>query len=202
MDVRTGGTATDTSVADDFTATDVGTGHNGKRRKVRVESGDAETVLDDHETSVAGMSFRGGNDAVGSYVDRLAIFGTDVNASVERTFTRERIQTFAETIRDMTHDGPDRRSVIGIGKRHCRQQAEAGSRNSDRTGIALEEGILFQGTIKGVLRRGFVIGLIERGRMIAEDAVGHGHVGGEGLQRIEALVGVFNGGLEIAVLLL
>lgn len=125
MNVGTGGATADAGVADDFTATDVGAGHNGKRRKVRVEGGDAETVLDDHEASVARVSFSGGNDAVGSYVDRLAIFGTDVNASVERTLTRKRIQTLAETICDVAHDGPDGRSVIGIGEGHRGQQAEA-----------------------------------------------------------------------------
>ena len=202
MDVWTGGTAADTGIADDFAATNMRAGHHGKRRKVRVKGGNAKTVLDDHETSVAGMRFRGGDEAIGSNVDRFAIFGTDVNASVERTFTRERIQTLAETVRDVTHDGPDGRSVIGIGKGHCRQQPEAGSGNRDGTGVALEEGILLEGPIESVLRSGFRIGLIEGGWMIAENAVGHGHVCGEGLQRIEALVGIFHRGLQIAVLLL
>ena len=37
--------------------------------------------------------------------------------------------------------------------------------------------------------------------MIAQHAVGHGHFGREGLQGIKALIGVVNGGLQLAVLL-
>ena len=55
-----------------------------------------------HQAAIARMVFRDGDDSVGSGVHRSAIIRADIHARMERAFTRERIQSLAKTVRDMT----------------------------------------------------------------------------------------------------
>ena len=60
---------------------------------------------------------------------------------------------------------------------------------------------MLDGTVKRILRIRRVVALIERRRVVAQHAVGHGHFGRERLQGVEALVGIVDRGLQLAVLL-
>jgi len=69
-------------------------------------------------------------------------------------------------------------------------------------GVSLQESELLDGTVKKVFRCGRSICLFERGGVVLHYAKSHGHVGGEGLHGIQALVGVLHGALQLANLLL
>src|SRR5580692_5884730 len=118
------------------------------------------------------------DDAGGGGVNRSAIVGANVDASVEGTFTRERIEAFAEAVGDMSEDRPDGRRVIGIGKSTGRNQTQATGGNGDSGGVAFQKRVLLNGTIEGILGSGFIVDEIESRRVIAHDAVGHGNFGG------------------------
>src|SRR5271170_5246874 len=83
--VRASGTAADAGVADDFPTANVCAWNDGEGRQVRVERGDTESVFDDNEASIAGVSFRYGDDPVGGDMDWCAVIGADVDAGVECT---------------------------------------------------------------------------------------------------------------------
>src|SRR5207237_6028612 len=113
----------------------------------------------------------------------------------------EGVQPLAEAIRDVPHHRPNRRSVGGIGKFVRREQLQSAARHGDHRRVALQKGVLLDGAVKRILRVRRVVALIERRRMIPQYTVGHSYFGCERLQRIEALVGVIDGGLQLAVLL-
>jgi len=137
VDVRASGAAADAGVADDFTALDASAGDDGVRGKMRVPGGESETVIDNDHATVAGVLIGADHDAVGGGVDGSAIVGADVDASVEGTFTRERIEAFAKAVGNVSEDRPDGRRVIGIGKSAGRNETEATGGNGDSGGVAL-----------------------------------------------------------------
>src|SRR5580692_1054881 len=178
VDVGTGGAAADAGVANDFTALHASAGDDGVCGKMRVPSCESETVIDNDDATVTGVLIGADDDAVGGGVNRSAIVGANVDASVEGTFTRERIEAFAEAVGDMSEDRPDGRRVIGIGKSTGRNQTQATGGNGDSGGVAFQKRVLLNGTIEGILGSGFIVDEIESRRVIAHDAVGHGNFGG------------------------
>ncbi len=159
-------------------------------------------MIDDHQTAVACMVLRDGDDSIRSCVHRCAIVGSHVHAGVECAFAAERIHALAEAIGDMAHDRPDRRRVGGVGKAHRGEQMESAAGDSNHSGIALQESVLLDGTVERILGIHGIVALVESRRMIPEHPVGHGHFCRQRLQRIKALVGVVDGGLQLPVLLL
>src|SRR5260370_32587182 len=79
---------------------------------------------------------------------------------------------------------------------------ESAAGDGNHRGVALQEGVLLDRAVEGVLCIDGIIALVESGGMIAQHAVGHGHFGRERLEGIEPLVGVVHGALELPVLLL
>src|SRR5262249_30544393 len=125
VDVRAGGAAADSGVADHFAALDARAGDGGDRREVRVAGGGAESVGDDEQAAVAGVVLRDGDDAIGGGVHRSAVVGSDVDAGVERAFTGERVEALAEGVGDMPEDGPHRRRIGGVGEAGAGNQPQA-----------------------------------------------------------------------------
>ena len=202
MNMGSGGAAADSRIADHFAALDASSSNNGERRKMRVPGGNAKSVIDEYHAAIAGVLPRIEDNAVGRGVHGRAVIGADVNARVERTFTRERVEPLAKAIRDVAENRPDRRRIIGIREGHGGHQAKAARGNSDGRSIALEEGKLLNGAVKGVFRSCGRIHLIEGCGVIAHHAISHGDFGGQGLQGVEPLVGVLNARLQLAILLL
>src|ERR1700683_5431722 len=85
---------------------------------MRIPCADAETVVEHHQTAIAGVVFSDGYDAIRSCVNRRAVIGGHINASVKRPLTVKWIQPLSEAIRDVPHHRPDRWSVRGVGKIH------------------------------------------------------------------------------------
>src|SRR5882724_3369737 len=142
VDVRTSGAAADAAIADNLSAFNARARNRGKRRHVRIPGGDTEAVIDYNQAAVTGVVFDDGNDAVGGGVNRCAVVGSNVNAGVERTFTAEGIEPFAEAVRDMTKHRPNRGRIGRIGKAERWKQAQATCGDGDSGGILLEKGIL------------------------------------------------------------
>ena len=158
-------------------------------------------MINHHQTAVTRVVFRDGNHAVRCRMDRSAVVRGHVHARMERTFSAEGIEALAEAIRDVAHHRPNRRRVGGIREAQWGKQMESAAGNSDHRSIALQEGVLLDGTVERVLRVRRVVALIERRGMIPQHAVGHGYFSRERLEGIEALVGIVDGGLQLAVLL-
>src|SRR3989454_12479806 len=78
---------------------------------------------------------------------------------------------------------------------------EPAAADRDHCGIALQERVLLDGTVKGILRIRRIVALIECRRMIAQHPVSHGHFCRQGLQGIKALVSIVDGTLKLPILL-
>ena len=68
---------------------------------MRVPRRDPKTVIDHHESSVARVVLGNRHDAICRRVNGRAVIGRDVNTSMERALTAERILPFPEAIRDV-----------------------------------------------------------------------------------------------------
>src|ERR1700688_2995700 len=73
MDVRAGGAAADTGVADHFTALDARASNGGEGRVMGVPGGDAKSMVDHYQAAVAGVSFGIDNHAVGRRMHGRAV---------------------------------------------------------------------------------------------------------------------------------
>src|SRR5580700_1593249 len=104
--VRTGGAAADAGVADDLAAFDSRARHRRERRKMRVPGGDAETMIQHNQATVAGMVFSDRYNAIRRSMHRRAVIGGHIHACVERAFAVERIQAFPEAVCDVPHHRP------------------------------------------------------------------------------------------------
>src|SRR6267143_807388 len=121
VNVRAGGAATDTRVADHLSTLHARSGNGSESGKVRTPSRDAKPVVYDNQAAITGVVFTDGYDAVGSRVNWRAVIGSHIHASVKCTLTAERVQTLTKAVRDVPQDRPDRRRVGGIGKTRRRE---------------------------------------------------------------------------------
>ena len=158
-------------------------------------------MVDHYQAAVACVIFRNGNHSVRGRVNRRAVIGGHVHSRVKRAFAAEGVEPFAKAIRDVAHHRPNRGRVGRVGKVHRREEMQSAAGDGDHCGVALQERVLLDGAVKRVLGIHRVVALVERRRVVAQHAVGHGHFGREGLEGIEALVGIVDRGLQLAVLL-
>src|SRR6266446_3493135 len=148
------------------------------------------------------MVFRDGDDSIRGCVNGGAIVRSHVHAGVKCAFTAERIQALAEAIGNVAHHRPNRWRVGGVRKAHRGEQMEPAAGDGNYCGVALQEGVLLDGAVKSILGIYGAVGLVESCRMVTEHAVRHSYFRRQGLERIEALVGVANGALKLLILLL
>ena len=87
-------------------------------------------------------------------MDGRTVICANIHARMKRTFTGERVDALAKTIRDVAEYRPNRRGVTGIRKGARGHQAKSARGNSDCCSVALEEGILLEGAVKGVFGSG------------------------------------------------
>src|SRR5260370_22641998 len=102
VDMRAGGAAADTGVADNLAALCTRARNRRERRQVCIPGGDTKSVIDYHQAAVPCMVFRDGNDSVSSSVNGSAVIRSDVYAGMKRALTAEWIQAFAKAVGDMT----------------------------------------------------------------------------------------------------
>src|SRR5215469_1976671 len=165
---------------------------------MRVPSSDTKSVVDNHQAAIACVRLGNRNYAVGRGMNRRAVVGSHVYAGVEGAFSAKRIESFTEAIRDVAHYRPNGRRIAGVGK-VCGEQMQSAA--GDYRGVAFQESVLLHRAVKSILRVSWVVRLIKRRWVIPQHAVGHGHFGRERLQGIEALIGIVDGSLQLAVLL-
>src|SRR5712692_1502697 len=79
---------------------------------------------------------------------------------------------------------------------------EPAAGDGNHRGIALQESVLLDGAVKGILRVHRIVALIESRWMITQHPVSHGHFCRQGLQGIKTLVGIVDGALKLLILLL
>jgi len=121
---------------------------------------------------------------------------------MEGAFPAERVKSFAKAIRNVAKDRPNGGSVAGVGKAKGRQEAQTACGNSDCGSVLFQESVLFDGLIERVLGSDRIVRNVKGDWVIAQDAVSHSHFGGKRLQRIEALIRVVNGRLQVTGMLL
>src|SRR5712692_3513754 len=79
---------------------------------------------------------------------------------------------------------------------------EPAAGDGNHRGVALQESVLLDGAVKGILRVHRIVALIESRWMITQHPVSHGHFCRQGLQGVKALVGIVDGALKLLILLL
>src|SRR5882757_4458653 len=146
------------------------------------------------------MVFSDGDNPIGGGMYWSAVVGGHIDAGVKGALSAKWIEAFPKTVGNMAEHRPDGWRVARIREAHRWHQPQATARNGDYCGIAFQKSVLLNGAVKCVLRSYRVVANIESRWMVAKHAVGHGHFGGQRLQRVQALVGVGDGILEILVL--
>src|SRR4029077_16626450 len=106
----------------------------------------------------------------------------------------------AKAIRYMTQHRAVRWSIRRVRETHRWHEPQSAARDGDHRCVALQKGVLLDGTVKRVLWGNRIIPNIERGRMVPQHPVSHGYFGGQRLQGVQALVGVRDGSLKFLIL--
>src|SRR6267154_5464334 len=148
------------------------------------------------------MVFSDGDNPIGGGMYWSAVVGGHIDAGVKGALSAKWIEAFPKTVGNMAEHWPDGWRVARIREAHRWHQPQATARNGDYRGIALQKSVLLNGAVKRVLRSDRIVANIESRWMVAKHAVGHGHFGGQRLQRVQALVGVGDGVLQILILAL
>ena len=202
MDVRSGGAAADADIADDVPALDAHTRSDRKAREMAVPGFDAKTVIHDDEAAVSRMQAGVGDHAVGGRPHAVAVLRADIHAGVEGALTTERVHSLAE----ITGDSSDHRPHIGrdgnltqAGSGKGKQAHLARIERQFRR-VAFEKPELFQALIVGSIRSCERLAQGEWSITEANKSVGHGHFGGQRLQRGEPLIGLVRGLLQVVIL--
>src|SRR5208283_313060 len=125
MNVGSGGATANPGVADDFATLDAGSGDDGVRGEMRIPGSDAKAVIDDNHATITGVLSRIEDHTVSGNVHGRTVVRADIHAGVERTFTREGIQAFAEAVRDAANHRHNGRCITRVRESAGRQQAEA-----------------------------------------------------------------------------
>src|SRR5215470_12001406 len=96
VEVRTGATSAETDVADDVAAAYMLSGTDRKGRQVAEARDNPVTMIEHHRAAIAAHIVGEVHLAVGRSYHRLTDDRSNIDSSVERAFTVERIDTFAK----------------------------------------------------------------------------------------------------------
>lgn len=202
VEVRAGGAAALTFVADDVAALDFGAGFDVEAGEMGVPGGDARAVVDDDNAAVAWADISFFDDAVAGGADFVTKMGSNVEAGVEGAFTAERVEAFTKVTGDAARNWPERGDDGNAGQLARRQEPDSGGGCGHGGDVVLKIAEFVDGTLEVDVGLGGGVGEAEGGLAETGDPVGHGDFASQGLQRVEALVRVFYFGLQLLVLLL
>src|ERR1700674_7598 len=158
VNVRTRGASADSGVAHNLAPLNTGARHGSEGRQMGVPRGDAEAVVYNHNTPVAGMVFSDRYDAVSGGVNRCAVIRGHVHAGVERSFPAEWIEPLAKSIGDVAEHRPNGGCVARVRKARYRDEAQAAAVNGDGRGISFQKCVLLNSAVKSILGGSRVVG--------------------------------------------
>ena len=106
MDVRASGTAAGARITDDISSTDLLASLDVETREMPVPSGGAKSMVHNDQPAIPRPVVGRNYDPVSRYVNRLAIAGRNIHASVEFPLAIEGVKPLAEAGGNLPSNGP------------------------------------------------------------------------------------------------